>query len=139
MPASGFTFSFLFIIIHIQHTYSTKTVILTQLLSVLKYRYTSLHVTWSAQAVCELKIDYNNPSICVAQNLKHIIVKWVGIETHTYNNTLCYSYFNKLLNTRIGSMKISVNWTALPCCDKISSLELCQWLIPNQCVLRPVL
>ena len=49
---------------HIQHTYTTKTIVhevtLISLLSVLEYRYTSPHVTWSAQDVHESKIDHTN-------------------------------------------------------------------------------
>ena len=71
------------------HTYTTETVIhtviLTSLLSVHKYRYTSPHVTWFAQEVHESKQTKLIPSICIAWNLKHIIVQWAGIKTHTCN------------------------------------------------------
>ena len=40
------------------------------------------HVMWSAQA----------PSICLAWNLKHIIVQWVGIGTHTHTHFLVSYY-----------------------------------------------
>ena len=43
------------------------------------------HVMWSDQAVRELKIDYSTPSIRLARNPKHIIVQWVGIGTHIFN------------------------------------------------------
>ena len=43
------------------------------------------HVTWSAQAVHDLKNrPHSMPSICLVRNLKHVIVQWVGIGTHTH-------------------------------------------------------
>ena len=43
------------------------------------------HVMWSAQAVCELKIDHIQCHLFgLARNPKHIIVQWVGIGTHTH-------------------------------------------------------
>ena len=41
------------------------------------------HVMWSVQAVRELKIDHTH----LAWNLKHVIVQWVGIGTHTHTFT----------------------------------------------------
>ena len=43
------------------------------------------HVMWSSQVVHDLKNrPHSMPSICLAWNLKCIIVQWVGIGTHTH-------------------------------------------------------
>ena len=86
-PAPGFTFSLPIIIIPNNtnsYTYSHPN------LNFLQYTIQILILTRNAVCPSCAWIEnrpHSMPSICLAWNLKHIIVQWVGIGTHTHKHT----------------------------------------------------